>query len=725
MSNTLDLIGDIATDVINLLRARTPPVRITVRLGDIDAVFEDITTVQGKKQRLQALGHFYETITASNASIASEAYNNCLAYWIKKRNNPADVDADMQTQLRNFVVDSNTLPAVGSETNINLPNSHCYTNINQLGSAGAAVSGALPSHRFNAETAYWAGNPMLGIIPLISLIEVQADDDSWSPLTDAWVHFQLIPSYHDDPTEERVDLEMLRDTSEQGQVTMGVVNSVVVPSTGPKIFINAAVTHQYSANDPQGYNAHSSRGGKRGLAILGNLAKDLPPSGFPDMATLEVSTYDHTVKAKSNAAGEMGIGFSPSFIGSDRYRWRIFIDPISARPSDGTEAHAVVFETGRFCVKKHILWSKLISKPNPTFAASNVVLGMQERLWVLGFDTGPRDGIVGRRTKGAIGVFQTQDASLPQSGQAGHKSEDHGATQTALVTASNRNLTRGGGAIGNIDFDFIEDEFYWMDNTLEIEPEVKLATALTAAEYEAAIRWARIQVQAQPARLTRRYNIEAMFEDYFNTPYLFDVKEPIYYNRARGRGFPRVRRGRRNTAYHQYWSDVDTIIYGTGGMLENLCLYFTGQGSVASPPTANIDHNSSPGLTVITSSRGSPIMFANNSPQTSVKTTSPYRGSGLASGIGGNKRACTVFYGAGLYNNWPYQGDGFSRNTMHEIGHVLYKRHHNTGTAGNSGFPADHDTSDRCVMGYLYCEGEFCGKCNLKLRGWDISQLAP
>ena len=230
MSDTLDLIGDIATDVINLLRARTPPVRITVRLGDVDAVFEDITTVHGKKQRLQALGHYYETITASNAHTASEAYNNCLAYWIKKRNNPADVDADMRTQLRDFVLQSNTLPTVDSEININLPNSHCYTNINQLGSTGAAANGALPSHRYNAEVAFWASNPMLGIIPLISLVEVRAEDGSWSPMTDAWVHFQLIPAYHDDPTEELADVNILRDTSEQGQVTQGVVNSIIVPN---------------------------------------------------------------------------------------------------------------------------------------------------------------------------------------------------------------------------------------------------------------------------------------------------------------------------------------------------------------------------------------------------------------------------------------------------------------------------------------------------------------
>lgn len=717
--NPTDLIGSIATDVVNLFRARMQPVRLTVRLGDVDAVFADISTVHGKKQRLQALGHYYETITATNQDTATEAYTKCLAYWTAKRNNPADLDADMQAQLRNVVVHNNVLPDIGGEVNVNLPGTHCYTNINQLGGAGAAAGGALPSHRYNAEAAYWAGNPMLGMIPLIALVEVQTSDGSWSPLSNAWVHFQLIPPYHDDAAAELADVNALRNTSEQGTRTA----SSVVAATGPKTFINAAVTHAYSAADPQGYNAHSDRGGKRGLAVLNNVAKDLPTPGFPNMGALSASAHDHAVKGQSNADGEIGIAFSPSFIGGDRYRWRVFIDPVNARPSDGTEAHAVKFETGRFCVKKHILWSALISKPNPTLAAMDSVLGIQERLWILGYDTGPRDGIIGRRTRKAIGDFQSNHAPLPQSGRD-HKSETHGDTQITLDSDYLSYLINCGANTGGLNYAFIRGEFSSMHCNLEIEPAAQLATPMIAAEYQAAVRWARGQVNAAPpAGLSQRYNFIEVFDDYFNTPFLIDVKEPTFYNRSRGRGFPRARRGPRASRYANYWQDMITAIYGTGGMLEKLFLYFSGQGSVASPPNANINCNSSPGLVVVTASRASPMMIAWNAQGTSVK---PVRHpTADASGIGGNNRACTVFYGRGLYNNWPYQGDGFSRNTMHEMGHVLYKRHHNTSSNNASGFPADHDTSDRCVMGYRFCEGEFCGKCHLKIRGWDISQMPP
>jgi hypothetical protein len=78
---------------------------------------------------------------------------------------------------------------------------------------------------------------------------------------------------------------------------------------------------------------------------------------------------------------------------------------------------------------------------------------------------------------------------------------------------------------------------------------------------------------------------------------------------------------------------------------------------------------------------------------------------------------------------------------MHEMGHTLYLRHQFTGANwlhASASFREDHDSLttvanpttvpppvvyDRCVMGYLACEGEFCGKCHLKIRGWDISQM--
>src|SRR5215471_7857842 len=101
----------VATEGLNHLRLRNAR-RIAVTMGDIDAVFEPVTTVHGKKQRLAALGHYYEPFTAATGNNATEAYGNCLAYWQAKRENAighsfagaADLETDMQAQIRGFVV---------------------------------------------------------------------------------------------------------------------------------------------------------------------------------------------------------------------------------------------------------------------------------------------------------------------------------------------------------------------------------------------------------------------------------------------------------------------------------------------------------------------------------------------------------------------------------------------------------------------------------------------
>src|SRR5438270_7824946 len=100
-----------------------------MRLGDIDAVFEDVTTVHGKKQRLQALGYYYETFTAGTASNVTEAFTNCLASWKSRREaalghalaTDADVEAELRAQVRLFILEDGALPAAGVDKKIRFP----------------------------------------------------------------------------------------------------------------------------------------------------------------------------------------------------------------------------------------------------------------------------------------------------------------------------------------------------------------------------------------------------------------------------------------------------------------------------------------------------------------------------------------------------------------------------------------------------------------------------
>lgn len=72
----------------------------------------------------------------------------------------------------------------------------------------------------------------------------------------------------------------------------------------------------------------------------------------------------------------------------------------------------------------------------------------------------------------------------------------------------------------------------------------------------------------------------------------------------------------------------------------------------------------------------------------------------------------------------------------HEVGHNLYLSHWEVPAADSYRRPIDHDQNDHnCMMSYAWniagrpavnangflFLGRFCGKCNLKLRGWDLS----
>ena len=72
----------------------------------------------------------------------------------------------------------------------------------------------------------------------------------------------------------------------------------------------------------------------------------------------------------------------------------------------------------------------------------------------------------------------------------------------------------------------------------------------------------------------------------------------------------------------------------------------------------------------------------------------------------------------------------------HEIGHNLYLSHWEVPAGDFYRRPIDHDQNDHnCMMSYAWnitsrptlaangwlFFGRFCGKCNLKLRGWDLT----
>jgi hypothetical protein len=719
--------GPVAPTLTNTVRAANPNYRIRLELGDLDAVFDPVNSILGKKQRLQALGFYYEIFSAADAANATEAYTQCLRGWqdflttteALALADDAAIENQLRTRIRQFVVEDNHLPASGEEKKILLPGAYTFTDPPQLGAEGTADGTALTSHRYNDETNLWNGNPKLGLIPLIATVEMQQEGGSWAAAPNLWVHFQLIPPFFDNAAGELADVQALRNQSEQGTATA----TNVVPNVGPRPFITNAQQHNFDANDPQRYNTHQSRGGKRGMAVLTNLMDSLPNAAFPNMNAVQNSARPHAVKAQTNGQGKAGILFKPSRMGGDRYRFRVFLDPIGSRASDGTEANAVKFETGRFTVWKHILWFRFLRKPLPALPASNTLAGVQARLSILGYDTGPVDGILGGRTRGAVRAFQGNNHP-PLSV---NENPNDANTQAALDAEYQNYLTTIGQSLGNLDFAYAQGQFLQFYCQLEIA-QAQIMQPMTEEFYLAAFRWARDQAQANQNSfaLGQRYNLLIMFPDYFQTPFLFDIAHPREYNRKRGAGYPQASNA---NDYLRYWRDAALCIYARNGLLDLFMRYFNGNASPTSAPNANINRYSSPGLTVVRSITASRLMFApNQAGQVQIPNNIP---ASRASGIARAERGCYVFYGTDIYQNWPYQGDGYSKNTLHEFGHTLYLRHHftsdptdaNAGTHGVGDFREDHDNTDRCLMGYRYCEGEYCGKCHLKIRGWDISQM--
>ena len=740
--------GKVAPAAKNKLVVRVQR-RITIELGDLDAVFASANTVQGKKQRLQALGYYYEPLNAAAPNSATEAYTRCLEIWRKRREEKtgrtiktaAEIAKELPLHLREFIVDRGRLPAIGGERRVRVPGALTFSATNDLGDGGVADGTALASIRFNDEGALWTANPTLGNIPLVATVQKKVKG-RWQPANGESVHFQLIPPFHDAPAHELDDVNALRNTSIRpasppAPPGRGVAAGPAI-AAGPRQFLTNAMNHSFAAADPQRYNAHQSRGGKRGMPVLNNVFGALPAAGFPGMTAPAASPAPRTdaVFVQTNAQGKAGVLFTPSRMAGDRYRMRIFLDPNGGLPSNGTEADAVVHETGRFVVWKHVMWWNYLPKPAPSFPALNSARGVQARLAVLGYDTGGLDGVAGPITQAAIQAFQTNYPPLPTNGDW-----QHAATRTQLNMVVTQYINGGGpgyvtGFGPNVPaFNFLhaDQQFRWMYAELELNPTIRASSPqkLTAAQIQPALRWA--ISQAQPTFAT--VDLSAMFSDEYQTPYLFEVRHPLHYNRVKAAAYPAFAPGGSGN-YDAYWQWAAAAIYNDNALLQLVLRYIAGGASSRRAPGPNLTRLSCPGVTMVAAMAASRLFWPPSELGQVQITIGNFAGC-QASGIATKERGASVYGGVSYYATWVYAPDGFTKNTLHEFGHTLYMRHQFTGPnylhPGN--FREDHDSRtaanpanvgqvyDRCLMGYLPCEGEFCGKCHLKLRGWDISQM--
>jgi peptidoglycan hydrolase-like protein with peptidoglycan-binding domain len=739
--------GKVAPAAKNKLVVRVQR-RIVFELGDLDAVFAAANTVQGQKQRLQSLGYYYEPLNAAAPNTATEAFTRCLEIWRKRREEKtgrtikkaAEIANELSIHVREFILDKGKLPAVGGERRVRVPGALTFSATNDLGDGGVADGTALASIRYNDETALWAANPTLGQIPLVVTVEKKVKG-KWQPAAGESVHFQLIAPFHDAAAHELDDVNALRNSSSRPAAppapAWAVVAAGAAVAAGPRQFLTTAMNHNFDPNDPQRYNAHQSRAGKRGLAVLNNIFAALPAAGFPGMNAPAASPAPrtHAVFVQTNAQGKGGVMFTPSRMGGDRYRIRAFLDPNGGLPSNGTEADAVVHETGRFVVWKHVLWWNYLPKPAPRFPALKSVRGIQARLAVLGYDTGAIDGNAGPLTQAAIQAFQgNYGLAVNGNWQDASMRNQLNTTVTQYMSGGGPVYVNGfGPQVAPFNFLHANQQFTWMYCELELNPAIRSASPqkLSAAQLQPAIRWAIGQAQASyPA-----VDLSAMFSDEFQTPFLFEVRHPLQYNRIKGAAYGAFAAGPGGN-YNSYWQWAARAIYDDNALLQLVLRYITGGASSRKPPGANLTRLSSPGLTLVAAMAASRLFWPPREAGQVQITIGSFNGC-QASGIATKERAASVYGGTNYYGTWVYIPNGYTKNALHEMGHTLYLRHQFTGPnyLHPSNFREDHDSRtavnpgnvgqvyDRCLMGYLPGEGEFCGKCHLKLRGWDISQL--
>lgn len=267
------------------------------------------------------------------------------------------------------------------------------------------------------------------------------------------------------------------------------------------------------------------------------------------------------------------------------------------------------------------------------------------------------------------------------------------------------NQTTIGGALDEINFQAEHvNDFSRCYGELIIEPTASRENHRVGdAAWQAAIRWAR--GNARPRGTAVNYDMNTLFPDALPaapTGGLIRMLTPAAYNGARPAGTA--------AAVAADWGRLLTA------MLEMFMHYYT--------------NNANSGVCVIQAPAGDSITVA--------QRVAGIVGFISTSGQATNRRGCFLFWARNSYNNVaranPIEGTrlryDIQRNTLHEIGHCLFLPHHWTGRDPATGaatalaaVPNEHDYQDYCIMGYNRCHGDFCGRCNLKLRGWDTSGI--
>ncbi|MFC1586301.1 hypothetical protein ACFL5V_12205 [Fibrobacterota bacterium] len=610
----LDFIIPFFSDPANLLTVPTGQAttlvenangryNLTLKYGDVDALFSDGTKIKGRQERMMALGFFHGDIDGKDGPVTK----GCWKYMRE------EFDAERKACLTddgfNKMLKEKLQAIVQKDDGTRKVEADPLKNARIVFPGGFFItqdkhcSGSV-AYRYKAESAAWRKNLGLGRIPLVVKVESRA---TGQPAAKVKVCFEMVSAF--DPE------------ADQKKYLTGISNASD-DTSNPRSYIDGKLTLNDSG--PFCYNCETGKGGRRPTEVMGSLFAKGKIHGFPHQITKKGRADKFSTVCETDDKGEAGVVFRPPRTAGDAFKIRVFVLRKTPKPDNKEN-----LTTGLLTVWRNLRVSRIIEKP-------------------------------------ACGAF----TGSPAPGPLG----------TARI-----------GHLGVISTDFMIREYKKAFFDFILDSKAAKVTKLTAQTYKTAIEEAR-----KKASNPRNYDLDKLIKTDINSPYLFWLEDPAAYNANKGAGKRTL-----NLTVVSGWTDMDTII---SSLTNEFLKYWT--------------INAHPGVTIVRAELGEPYSYMGhpNQPNRFFMTTS---------GLATRMRGCYLWYSLSFYNNnMPYP---LTVNTLHEVGHVLYFRHHYTsGSAGSEtgGFPADHDRDDYCLMGYLRTPSkDHCGKCLLKLRGWNERKI--
>lgn len=352
---------------------RMPKLRVKLELGDIDKLFAEIVNERssdvGVRQRLQAIGFFYASLRENGVNaLAEDAWKHFKDEF--HHGSDAAAVADLKAKVKSIVVDGGSLPAAGGFKKIRVPGTWCVTPGVGYGFFGTAADG----HRYREEQRVWRDNPGLGRVPVLAKVEVLRK--GWKPAGGQKVHFKLVAPDAVPEGESAGALRAASFVSTQNNDHPPPATVTFTMTGHPKQYVDGMrALDPVTADDPLVDNVHSHRGGKRGNATVGSdrerniLETGVRHREFHEGLELKIaagSRHHGAVKVETNERGEAAAIVMPGWMGGDRYKLFVFVDPIGSQGSDGTEDYAVKEETGTLVVWRILRVSKYLRWAYPS-----------------------------------------------------------------------------------------------------------------------------------------------------------------------------------------------------------------------------------------------------------------------------------------------------------------------------------------------------------------------